>query len=418
MKLQCVEKISLDQDNLIVFMGSMNAMSMMYAWELKKLGYNVLYFVDAPVANTLSRPENHFPGINYPYPSWIVELKIPSQIFLLLFPRFFAAYCARKIRKLSNKRVVGLVLCGFFIALASYLKSLGKTVALSHGSDLSVWANKKGIKNLSESFSRQSIFKFLPAGLSTRLIKQAVFAQYDGLAASEYVVFFPQGLSDAGDEVIKSLEPYHPEVFRRYDVSFEVLRGVERDFKKPGGKLVIFSGVRFLYRTFPSGNKRESKGNDVIIQGLAQYYKRNRNIEIHFVEKGEDVAYAKELCHALELDEVVTWHKEMPFYELIKLYVRSDICFDQVGTHWMAAIGAYAMFLGKPVIANINNLVNAGIFPKENPVLSAENADEVFNALVKLEDVSFREEISNRSKAFVEKEMDCRKIIDNLFDLL
>ena len=60
------KKIEIDKTHLIVFLGTMNAMPMMYAWELKKLGYRVLYFVDRPQSDTLSRPENHFPEISYP----------------------------------------------------------------------------------------------------------------------------------------------------------------------------------------------------------------------------------------------------------------------------------------------------------------------------------------------------------------
>ena len=35
----------------------------------------------------------------------------------------------------------------------------------------------------------------------------------------------------------------------------------------------------------------------------------------------------------------------MSFIKLLKLYQNSDICFDQVGAHWIAAIGAYALYL-------------------------------------------------------------------------
>jgi len=67
-------------------------------------------------------------------------------------------------------------------------------------------------------------------------------------------------------------------------------------------------------------------------------------IKVHFVEKGEDLHYAKEreLCKKLGLENVVIWHKEMPFKDLLALYRDSDICFDQLGDHWIAGIGGYA----------------------------------------------------------------------------
>lgn len=411
------EKIKLDKDGLIVFMGSMNAMPMMYAWELKKLGYNVLYFVDAPASDALSRPENHFKDIEYPYPDWIVEFKIPTQMALPYFSKLFALYISRKIRKISGKKITCFVLNGFFVSMAPHFRLVAKVVALSHGSDLDVWANKENVATLASTFCKRSVFKIFPKPISRVLIKKAVDIQYCGFSASNAVIYFPAGFNRAGDDVVESLAKTGVNIFNRYDISFEPLKDVSRDFKTPENKTVIFSGVRFLYKTFPDGNDEYSKGNDLIIRGLAKYYQRNKNIEVHFVEKGEDVAYAKELCHKFGIDEVVVWHKEMPFRKLIDLYLRSDICFDQVGKHWIGAIGAYALFLGKPLIANVKMAVALDVFPKINPILSVASEGEIYDALVKLEDRVVRENIHGASKKFVEQQMNSEKLLNNIFEL-
>ncbi|RPD95630.1 hypothetical protein EGN69_07735 [Pseudomonas monteilii] len=100
-----------------------------------------------------------------------------------------------------------------------------------------------------------------------------------------------------------------------------------------------------------------------MLRGLALYYELNKNIEIHLVEKGEDFVAAKSLCHELGLSEVVVWHKEMTFKQLLSLYDKADICFDQVGAHWIGAIGGYALWLGKPLIANDEMLIAEGVWP-------------------------------------------------------
>ena len=82
----------------IVFLGSMNAMPMMYALELKKKGFEVIYFVDAPVSDKLCRPENHFSDIQYPYPDWIVEVSLKTQMLLPFFRKFFSVYLDRKVK--------------------------------------------------------------------------------------------------------------------------------------------------------------------------------------------------------------------------------------------------------------------------------------------------------------------------------
>ena len=408
--------IKLDKDKVIVFMGSMNAMPMMYALELKKLGYEVIYFVDVSRKDTLSRPENHFPVINYPYPSWVVEFVLPSQILTSLFPKIFAAIYQRKLGLLTKKEIGCYVLNGFFTSLAPYLDSASNKVALSHGSDLDVWANIERFEILAKNFGGRSIFKYLPEKIVKILIKNIIKKQYTGYSQSEEVVYFPIGFNVEGDKLIRRLINGGVRYIPRYDISFEPLDGQSREFKMSSKNLEIFSGVRFLYRTFPGGNDDYNKGNDVIIEGIAKYYLINPNIRVHFVEKGEDVQFAKELCRKLGIESVVVWHKEMLFNELLSLYQRSDVCFDQVGKHWVGAIGGYALWLGKPLIANVDSAVKSGVWPVDNPVCASRNSVEVCEWLVKLQDVEFRKTVSDNSKKFVETYMGAQSALSNVFE--
>lgn len=409
-------KITIDKSKgPVVFLGSMNAMPMMYALELKKLGVDVLYFVDVPIEDTLSRPENHFSEISYPYPSWITEINIKSQILLPLFRKKFAESLDKKIDKLTSKPVQAYILNGFFISLSSYLKSNSPKISLSHGSDLDTWADMDGAVNLSSSFNRKSIFKFMPKFISLILIKKIVSRQFHGFASSDGVIYFPKGFNSYGDRVISKLKNKKIQCYERYDISFNPLKKQSRTFKASESKLVIFSGVRFIFDTFLEGNDQYNKGNDLIIEGLSKFYKDNKNILIHFVDKGPDVDKAKTLCEKMGIEEVVIWHKEMKFTELLKIYDESHICFDQVGKHWIGAIGGYAMWLGKPLIANDSLPVNVGFWPKNNPVCSAKTADEVCEWLCKLQNNEVREKISLESKKFVEEYMGPEKLLFELF---
>lgn len=400
----------------IVFLGSMNAMPMMYAMELKKLGYDVLYFVDRPRSDLLNRPENHFVEIDYPYPSWIVEFIIPSQVLLAFFRSVFSKIIENKIKKRTRIKPQAIFLNGFFISLSPFLydKDVFK-IALPHGSDLDTWANVEKADSLVPGMSKRSVFKFLPFRLASVLIRKAVFNQFSGFLNSNVVLYFPKGFNSAGDEVIDKLVENDVCYQERYDISFEVLGDASREFKKVGEKMVILSAVRFLYKTFPEGNEGYSKGNDVIIQGIARFYEKNKDIEVHFFEKGEDVEDAKLMCERLGIDHVVTWHKQMPFISLLDLYEVSDVCFDQVGNHWISAVGAYAMYLGKPLIANDDPAVNNGIWPRENPVFTARTAGDVCDALEMIRDGVFDLNRSESSKAFAEKYFGPSTVIDSIF---
>ena len=90
--------IDLEAPGAILFFGSMNNMPMMYARELRRLGQDVIYFVDVPADDTLSRPECHYSDISHPYPDWIVEFVLPSQLLANVFPRPMLRLMLRKAR--------------------------------------------------------------------------------------------------------------------------------------------------------------------------------------------------------------------------------------------------------------------------------------------------------------------------------
>ena len=175
------------------------------------------------------------------------------------------------------------------------------------------------------------------------------------------------------------------------------------------------SVVRFLYKTFPEGNFDYNKGNNIIIEGLAKYYAINKNIIIHFVNKGEDVIHAKKMCDELGLGEAVMWHEEMPFNELTDYMQSADVCIDQVGTHWIGA-GVYAMWLGKPLIANADRAVEVGVWPTENPVCNSRTPDQICEALMMLENSHYRNKIGIESHEFVKKNMDVMQTLNQVFD--
>lgn len=399
----------------VVFLGGINAMPMMYAIELRKQGVEVLYFVDRPEKDTLSRPENHFKDIKYPYPDWIIETILVSQIFLPLFPRYFAYWIKKYILKCTSKSPQVYILNGFFCSLAPYLDVDTPKIFLPGGSELDSWADIECSDALGQSFRDKSIFKYIPANVSKRIIKRIVRRQFSGALACSKVIYFPKGFNNAGDRVLKKLEEKNVHILSRYDISFEPLKYENRGVISNEDKMIIFSGVRFSFKTFPDGNDGYNKGNDIIIKGLSEYYRINKNIEIHFVEKGQDVAEAKKLCAELGLTDAIIWHKEMKFTDLLALYQKADVCFDQVGEHWIGAIGFYALWLGKPLIANDRRAVEAGVWGEDAPILSAHTAEQIKIHLIAMERSERRSKISRQAMQFAETTLGPEMVLRDLF---
>lgn len=402
----------------VVFLGSMNSMPMMYALELKKLGVDVLYFVDVPEKDTLSRPENHFKSITYPYPDWIIEFSLKSQVLVVLFPEYYSKKIKNYVLKKTGVEAQCYVTNGFFTSLVPRLTCQNTaTAALAFGSDFHTWADCEASHELAIDFRRKSIFRYMPKILSGKIIKAIVKKQYLGFSKSNKVIYFPKGFHKRGDEVIERLKNANVNIAARYDVSAIPLEGRSTLYKEQGEKLVFFSGVRFMFETSDEGDGSINKGNDIIIEGLKQYYLTNPNIEIHFVEKGPDVDRAKQICENSGLDKVIIWHKEMKFNELLSLYEISDICFDQCGKHWIGAIGGYALYLGKPLIANDEITHLSDVWPKKNPVCSAKTSDEVFEQIKKLEDISYRKKISQDSVVFAKEYFSPEAFMNNHFEV-
>ena len=59
----------------------------------------------------------------------------------------------------------------------------------------------------------------------------------------------------------------------------------------------------------------------------------------------------------------------------------SDVCFDQVGSHWIGAVGVYALLLDKPLIANYSD---ENFFVSDDgfkPILKSETTEGVYGSL-------------------------------------
>ena len=160
-------------------MGSMNAFPMAYALQLRKYGYEVFYIVDVPQSDMLSRPENHYSFIEYPYPDWIIEWTLPLQIILLLSPKIFATLLSGMLKKHINKTIGCYVLNGFFISLSPYLPEVTR-VAMSHGSDLDVWANVDNIDELRKGVFQAKYMKIIPVFMQNLLLKNFIAKQKKG----------------------------------------------------------------------------------------------------------------------------------------------------------------------------------------------------------------------------------------------
>ncbi len=403
-------KIDLNEDGIILFLGTMNAMPMHYAMELRKLNQEVVYFVDEKKENTLHRPECHFKNsISYPYPEWIVEFIVPSQLLIALFPKVFKFLLLKSLpTKYKNTKIKAIFYSGFYVSLINLFPN-NINIFLSYGSDLEYFCNIDLIDELSEDFKSKSFTRYLPKKLVHIIIQKVVNNQFQGAKESDYVLFFPEGNSVKGDKVINELIDNNVKYIERYDDMYiDDFKCYEKTSKFEDNELVILCATRFSYSNLTL-NDQENKGNDIIIRGIAKYIQNtNKKILIHFFEKGQDVNEAKKLCKELGIENNIIWHKPMPMHELFKLYEQSHICFDQLGNNWLGAVGVFAILLGIPLISNVSK------YKVSIPVLNATNEEEVYRGLIQLENRELYERISLESKKYAIENLTPLKILKQL----
>lgn len=384
-------------------------MPMMYALELKKRKACVQYLVDVPKSDMLSRPEFHFPEISYPYPDWIKEVRVRSGLIVSLMPKMFYKLFERKF---NFNDLTHVFLSGAYIALAPHFRSKGVLVQhLTYGADLDYFCNENKIGDLQVEFREKSFTKYLSKSISNFLIKKSVQNHIAGAECAKNLLCFPKGFSKFGDQAIEYLEAKGVTYLPRLDLSLEIFKGYEYEFKANSVGLNVMCATRFHY----FNRVGENKGNDIIIKGISNFIKKHPAAidRVVFFNKGPDLQMAKDLCAKLGIDQYVDWLNPVPMTDLIDIYKKSDVCFDQVGDHWVSAIGAYALLMGKPTIANSEKLK---IVFSEDPILAAKTPEQIVMHLEDLMNEKYRKAVSLASRDFAVKSFSPNKIVDTIFN--
>jgi len=268
----------------------------------------------------------------------------------------------------------------WYISLAPFLPKNSYVIVLPHGADLDTWCNPKMVN----SISKVGLFKSL-SFIKKILANIVINNMRNGLRHSNVVTYFPEGFNSDADYILNECSKYGKEIVRRYDVDTTIVDLESINDQGGDSKSALFnicSAVRFDYISRSGVENKYLKGNDIIIKGIARFYREvSKDINVVFFEKGQDVAEAKKLCEEYGIHSVVQWKKTVPLDELLGIMFNSDVCFDQVGSHWIGAVGVYALLLDKPLIANYPCRHFSDNSSDTNPILKSESADEVFDSL-------------------------------------
>lgn len=376
----------------IGFFGNQNNYPFTLARAVRRLGHDVLFFVES--TQPLHRPEHRYADITSPYPDWIVDVS-PFRL-----PRY-AIPNAKRSKVINMLRSCdGVILNHLGPTLLPDLDVPG--ILLFTGVDLDYFANLDSIAKPFDIRGRKPDWfwrRVLPAAMRI-LSRRIIPAQRLGIRKAVAVSYFWKGVAPLADAILDELTDDSRRIF------FLMADLEEIAYEPPANNdpLRVFCATRFVWKKpLPNGfSPLDDKGSDVMIRGLAEFFRQTGvRLNIRLVRKGQHARELEELAEAEGIGDQITWLDEMNQKQVREEFREADIIFEQFGTSVVGMAGLDAMAMGRPVIANARpENPQPGVGP-DSPICHARTPEEVAQQIRRLLDRKEREAVGVRSRQYV-----------------
>jgi len=372
------------------FFGNTNNFPFILARAFRCLGHEVVFIVNR--AERLHRPEFRYDDITIPYPEWIHDIPLRSEVDICL--------PSRNLTKALNllKQCDIVVLNELGPALQT---RIGRpAMALLTGSDLGCLADPEYADIASSTVTGRPLW--LKRTISRRLWKRLISLQRAGIAESRLVFHYWRGIVPANDALLDGLGVGDDRRTFRYISDVMQLPFCPPPNNRP---LRTFCATRLSWkRPAPVGTTElDLKGSDVMIRGLGLFFRKHRYpLDIQLVRKGLHVNETEALVSEEGLSKLVTWSNELSQHDCWKRYREADLVFEQFGNSMLGMAAIDAMALGRPVIANGRPEFLVAGAGRKSPVCQAASPGEVCAQMERLAfDPSERENVGLASRNFV-----------------
>jgi len=171
---------------------------------------------------------------------------------------------------------------------------------------------------------------------------------------------------------------------------------IEKEPTKKQHKIILFHPTSHIWKI---------KRNDLFIKSYIKLAKKNDNVFLVLIKKGEDFDKSISLLKDANLEErYVVLPKPLNQNELGNQYVACDIVVDQFGVGSLGSIGLEGMYYGKPVLAFIFEDIYKELYGEKPPVLCAQNEEDIVKILENIvNEQDHIKEIGKKSKQWIEK---------------
>lgn len=169
--------------------------------------------------------------------------------------------------------------------------------------------------------------------------------------------------------------------------------------------LVIFHHSRQMWKN--PINKINNKGNDILINGFADFVKNHKSINacLILLEYGVDVYESKKLISELNIEKHVKWFPLMTRKDLMIGIYYSDIVAGEFKNSWLTYGVIYeSLAMAKPILHNRNDELYKNFYPELYPMIHSSSQEEVNESLSKFIDNQKKfNEIGEKGRVWLQK---------------
>lgn len=146
------------------------------------------------------------------------------------------------------------------------------------------------------------------------------------------------------------------------------------------------------------------KGNNIFINGFANFVKEKSNSILIIVDRGIDSKKTHDLITKLGIEKNVKFVPgPLNSTDLIRYYNSVDVVVDQFAVGALGSIGWETFSCAKPLLAYINKKQYIQVYGESPPMANASTPSMVTQQLHKLLDENFRKELGSKSRSWITK---------------
>ncbi len=154
---------------------------------------------------------------------------------------------------------------------------------------------------------------------------------------------------------------------------------------------------------YPTRHSWTTKGNDKFFKAFARFLKTCPDARLVATYWDIHKEKSRELVQQLGIGANVEFVDRMSAPELIRWYRQADVVADEFNIGSFGLVALEAMACGKPVLRFIDEKLHLRYYADVPPIANASTEEEIYQKLLQLMDVTYRESLGNRARVFVLK---------------